>query len=286
MQRLLCLIAMLYTGVAGHGAMVEPQPRSSHGQVLDDRNKCGCENTPGGCYSKAGGEEGKYCGAGCIGEACLYYAIGCYQSCSQCSYAVHSLYPVHEDLVRAGCPAPLLPPTLGGGDPVEERKLRTINIDSASYFHDWTAVNPWRSPGSAGKGNPAFQPCGVNSGARPDFPDPPAAGQPKFANGTDLPPLDPSAQSTWTAGGTANVSWAIYANHGGGYSYRLCKKDGTAESTEACYQRTPLEFATNTTEIRTVDGSRAPFLIDATTTSAGTWPAHSQWRKSTPLSGY
>jgi len=271
------IVSLLVAGVAGHGAMIEPRPRSSHSQVLDDRNKCGCENTPEGCYSKAG-REGEYCGVGCIGESCLYYAIGCFQECGTCSYVGKTLYPTPEDLVAAGCQTPP-PPKLGGGDPLEEHKLRTYNIDGASHFKDWTAWNPWRAPGTAGKGNPAFQPCGVNSGSNPTFPDPPAAGQPQFANGTDLPPLDPSAQSTWKAGGLANVSWSIYANHGGGYSYRLCKRDGTAAATEECYQRTPLEFATDTTTIVYVDGSRAPFTINATTTSAGTWPAGSQWRK-------
>ena len=277
MMRVLIPLSFLVDCAAGHGAMIEPRPRSSHNQVLDDRNKCGCEKTKYGCYSKAG-KEGEYCGPGCIGESCLYYAIGCFQSCGTCSYVGKTLYPVPADLVAAGCQTPP-PPTLGGGDPTEERKLRTYNIDSASHFKDWTAWNPWRAPGTAGKGNPAFQPCGVNSGSNPTFPDPPAAGQPQFANGTDLPPLDTSAQSTWKAGGLANVSWSIYANHGGGYSYRLCRKDGTAEATEECYQRTPLEFATDKTEIRYLDGSRAPFQIDATTTSAGTWPTGSQWRK-------
>jgi len=75
------------------------------------------------------------------------------------------------------------------------------------------------------------------------------------------------------------ASWSIYANHGGGYSYRICKKGGGAEATEECYQQRPLDFATETTQIRYVDGSRAPFFINATTTNQGTWPAGSQWRK-------
>ena len=29
----------------------------------------------------------------------------------------------------------------------------------------------------------------------------------------------------WKAGATVEVSWAIEANHGGGYQYRLCKVD-------------------------------------------------------------
>ena len=65
----------------GHGAMISPAPRSSHNQILDDKNKCGCSKTPEGCYSQTGRFVGEYCGLGCLGEACLYYQIGCFQSC-------------------------------------------------------------------------------------------------------------------------------------------------------------------------------------------------------------
>ena len=142
---------------------------------------------------------GEYCGLGCIGESCLYYQIGCFQSCGTCSYQGKTLYPVPNDLVAAGCATPPAP-TLGGGDAAAEHSLRTYNIDGASALGDWTAWMPWRSPGTAGKGNRKFQPCGVNSGASTAFPLPPAHGQPAFANGTDLPPLPTSSQSVWKAG--------------------------------------------------------------------------------------
>ena len=98
----------------------------------------------------------------------------------------------------------------------------TYRIDNFSKRGDWTKWNPWRSPGTAGKGNLKFQPCGVNSGSNPSFPDPPAHGQKQFANGTDLPPI--SQKTIWKMGSVVDAEWSIYANHGGGYSYRLCKK--------------------------------------------------------------
>ena len=49
--------------------------------------------------------------------------------------------------------------------------------------------------------------------------------------------------------------------------------------TEACFQQTPLDFVGNTTVIRYADNSRAPFAISAVTTSVGTYPAGSMWRK-------
>lgn len=172
------VLAVVPIAVDAHGSMITPRPRSSHDQVLDSRNKCGCEDTPEGCYSNAT-SPGAYCGVGCIGSACLYYQIGCFQSCPVCSYTGKSLYPVAADLAKAGnCPTPPAP-TLGGGDAAAEHALRTYNIDGASQLGDWTRWNPWRSPGTAGKGNSKFQPCGVNSGSGVAFPDPPAAGQPK-----------------------------------------------------------------------------------------------------------
>ena len=124
-----CVFAMIVVGVESHGSMIYPPPRSAHGQKFDDRNKCGCASTPKGCYSNASAP-GDYCGLGCIGEACLYYQIGCYQSCPECSYEGKTLYPVPEDLKKAGnCPVPPAP-TLGGGSKEREHALRTYNIDN------------------------------------------------------------------------------------------------------------------------------------------------------------
>jgi len=68
---------------AAHGNMIHPQPRQAHGQVLDKTTACACQ-TAGTCYSNV--SKGAYCGPGCIGNACLYYAIGCFQGCGTCSY--------------------------------------------------------------------------------------------------------------------------------------------------------------------------------------------------------
>ena len=65
------------------------------------------------------------------------------------------------------------------------------------------------------------------------------------------------------------ASWAIYANHGGGYGYRLCKKAEGNELTEECFQQNHLNFATDTTEIRYTKSNQSVF-INATTTSEGT----------------
>ena len=58
----------------------------------------------------------------------------------------------------------------------------------------------------------------------------------------------PGAQSTvWRAGGVEKVGWGITANHGGGYSYRLCRAPAAGEAlTEECFQQTVLRFSGDT----------------------------------------
>jgi hypothetical protein len=265
-------------GVAGHGAMVSPAPRSAHNQTLDAANKCGSKDPYSKTGSKTGLPDGEYCGLGCLGEACLYYQIGCYAGCPTCSLYGKDLYPTAADLVRADNCVPI-EPTLGGGDPAHERELRTNNVDGLSLRGDWTKVNPWRAPGTAGRGNPNFQPCGVNSGAFANFttnPSTTASDVPKTGPGTSLPSVGTAA--TWVRGTTVETSWSLYANHGGGYSYRLCKApaDGSAP-TEACFQELPLKFVGDETTIRYPN--KPSFTIKAVQTEVGTHPAGSQWRK-------
>ena len=46
-------------------------------------------------------------------------------------------------------------------------------------------------------------------------------------------------------GSTQEVAWLMDANHGGGYSYRLCKipPEGRSGLTEECFQEGHLAFA-------------------------------------------
>jgi len=98
----------------------------------------------------------------------------------------------------------------------------------------------------------------------------------------------------WTAGGVAEVATgALFANHGGGYQWRLCP---TAEFTadgiknEECFQRSPLEYATGKSTIQfgdhhrmrnNTEGSRVEFdavrVTDANTD--GVMPKGSTWTK-------
>merc|ERR1712232_1037895 len=126
-----------------------------------------------------------------------------------------------------------------------------------SSHGDFTKYNPWRAPGKA----PVPDPCGVASGyhnpaASADIPK---GYQPYDLGTKTLPEQTPTY---WKAGGTAEVGWALSAQHGGGYSYRLCPKG--QEITEACFQANHLSFTSKNTTVRYHDGSRKDFQIPTT----------------------
>jgi hypothetical protein len=62
----------------------------------------------------------------------------------------------------------------------------------------------------------------------------------KFGDLGSMLPKQPSG-TVWKAGSTVDTMWAIRANHGGGYQYRLCPV--TSNLTEECFQKTPMPFA-------------------------------------------
>jgi len=83
------------------------------------------------------------------------------------------------------------------------------------------------------------------------------------------------AAATWNLGETVEVSWAIRANHGGGYQYRLCRVDGDLPLTEECFQQMPLHFI-GQSQIHYNDGTVGP-LFNRTEVSTGTFPPNSTW---------
>jgi len=154
--------------------------------------------------------------------------------------------------------------------PVEARSV--TNGGSPDVF----GTSPWRAPGRApvyGSG------CGVAGGGPLRYAN--GGNAPKGVaqgfDGKDMPEMEPSV---WQLGSTVDVAWAIAANHGGGYYYRLCKKsEGISEE---CFQRTPLKFAGNTSFIVNPDSSTFEFPM--TKVTQGTWPAGSEWARS-PIPG-
>ena len=101
----------------------------------------------------------------------------------------------------------------------------------------------------------------------------------KFAkqgdHGSVTLPEIPTA-TVWTRGATAEVTWQVTANHGGGYYFRLCKSDEPL--TEACFQRTPVPFAGATQKLVWADPAKhPPVVFNGTFVSEGTRPAGSTW---------
>merc|ERR1712032_1480968 len=135
---------------------------------------------------------------------------------------------------------------------------------------DVFATSPWRAPGTApvyGSG------CGAAGGGPKAYWNGGNApkGTTQGQDGLEMPEMPATA---WQIGSTVEVAWAISANHGGGYHYRLCKKsDGVSEE---CFQRTPLKFAGNTSFIMHNDGSiEKEFPMRKVT--VGTYPEGSEW---------
>jgi len=79
-------------------------------------------------------------------------------------------------------------------------------------------------------------PGGISKGGNPPYKFHPGY------QGTKLPELS-GPKTVWKVGSIVETQWAMIANHGGGYQYRLCPKNAIGGATEACFQKTPLKFA-------------------------------------------
>ena len=87
----------------------------------------------------------------------------------------------------------------------------------------------------------------------------------------------------WKIGKIVEVAWAIRANHGGGYQYRLCKmpnnEEGRKALTEECFQKTPLKFVGDVQWLQWGEDESTRHEIEAVRTNEGTIPAGSYWTK-------
>jgi len=76
--------------------------------------------------------------------------------------------------------------------------------------------------------------------------------------------LPSTAATYWKAGGTAQVGWGLSAQHGGGYSYRLCPKSqfgSDPQAIERCFQSNHLTFTNSSSTIHFDDNSHADITI-------------------------
>ena len=160
-----------------------------------------------------------------------------------------------------------------------DQKLRTY---AHNEYPPWVLHNPWRAPGAA----PITSPCGVSGGNHNGCLGGPKCGQ--DAGGFDKGPKAEDVNfvhdiyvTNWTRGSVVEVAWAIRANHGGGYSYRLCKvpSEGRRGLTEECFQQTPLRFVGDKQWVQYGEDKSTRYAFQAVRTDQGTTPAGSQWTK-------
>jgi len=163
-----------------------------------------------------------------------------------------------------------------------ERTLPDAFITYAKGPRFSSAHLPWFAPGSA----PVWSPCGFSGGNPKGCPagdkihrDCPGGG---YAHGIDARMLQGNKQPTvWTAGDAVEVAWGVRANHGGGYSYRLCRKTSAQniDLTEQCFQASTLQFDGDTQWIQFGADEKNRTAISAMRTTSGTTPRGSQWTR-------
>jgi len=168
--------------------------------------------------------------------------------------------------------------TIPGPPTNNASQFRTNNINVSSGPADWTARMPWRAPGSAavlGSG------CGVAGGGDVFNSNGgwPPTGMDQGADVLDVLSGPPGGRpvTTWARGATVRVAWGMWANHGGGYSWRLCRNEPGVRVTEACFQQTPLNFSGTMSWLQHLNGS--VYAIPRVTVTRGTHPAGSQWAR-------
>jgi hypothetical protein len=84
---------------------------------------------------------------------------------------------------------------------------------------------------------------------------------------TKPPPGGPV--TTWQKGSTQTVAMGVWANHGGGYAYRLCKNT-PGRVNEACFQETHLQFAETSTQwLQHINGTKYEIPMTKFTSPTG-----------------
>jgi len=252
-SKLFGLIVLLYTikNTNGHGSMTKPNNWFDHKKWLSK-----------GVFDYVGMKPGLQCFSGCDyrgDEICPNEPHNCVVPYPGCSCMWHMNYTFIEKQTLF--------------DP----KLRTyLHAESPTYV----LKHPWLAPGSAHIDSP----CGVGGGningcngectQQGGYPKGPKAEE-FFSTRSDY------KTTTWLRGSVEEVAWGISANHGGGYSYRLCKvpEQGIVGVTEDCFQKTPLKFAGDKQWVQYGEDEKNRFEFEAVRTDLGTTPKGSQWTK-------
>jgi len=264
---LIVLISLTLPQAHGHGAVVNPFPRNG----LEGNISPWTGSVPSPMPAVSDPRNGYWCPVGDPstgqlsaqnGQACFWFSNGCSIGCPECDGTTRgpSIHSDKTDICGLNYTATICHPA-----------LRTVNTgaecgsDEDKYYY-----SPWRAPGSA----PIFDACGMAGGAKAwghhgaQYRNTSKAQQGDV--GSSLPIT--KSGTVWKAGSTANVSWSITANHGGGYQYRLCPS--SSPLTEDCFQKTPLSF-TGLQSFLWEDGVQVDF--PGTYVTEGTLPQGSMW---------
>jgi hypothetical protein len=249
-------LALLPAVAFSHGGLITPRSRNSWDYTVNVNAPSNYQSNKD-CTNISGADPGDCRN----GQAGFYYSQGCSIGCAECD---HVSGRVQTDICGSGMKATL------------PEYARSLNLNStAGSPNDIYKHNPWRAPGSA----PVGDVCGL-AGGTPWLPDVGNAGDyttTKFAhhgtNGSLLPKMDNGV--VWHLGQTAEVSWQVLNNHGGGYSYRLCP--ATEKLTEACFKAHPLSFVRE--EHAIVDRNHKVFPVNGTFVTEGTFPPGSEWAR-------
>merc|ERR1719187_1406342 len=143
---------------------------------------------------------------------------------------------------------------------------------------------PWMEPGTA----PVYSPCGALGGnplgpvgSSEEIFDNAGWSYGPLAEDYYMSPGFPDVVTTeWKAGSVVEASWWNWANHGGGYSYRLCKvpEEGMGGLTEECFKRGQLDFFGDKQWVQFEEyGEKTE--VEALRTREGTFPEGSQWTR-------
>lgn len=209
---------------------------------------------------------------------CLWFNDGCMIGCSRCDGNATTQG-------RTGCNSsgpmePTLPDRFRSWpDESLTPRGRYGSCGHSAGSIDGMKYHPWRAPGFA----PVESPCGLAGGyytPTNGFPGnggyPPAGVQ----HGMDGRHVPESVRSVWPKGSHQEVAVAVNANHGGGYSYRMCPKPNKFEQvTEDCFQRHPLNFVGDTQWVQWGDKISSRIPVPAVRVSEGTNPRGSQWTR-------
>ena len=180
-----------------------------------------------------------------------------------------------------------LPDFHGNASPIWEKIHRFSEDHGGTSIVAWLPTyldkNPWLAPGTA----EVFSPCGI-AGGNPfgvegcdDFQNDKFCTWGGYSYGPDARDIDweDSVWTEWSRGESVRVGWSMDANHGGGYSYRLCKVgvDGPGGVTEECFQKTPLQFSSEYSWVQYGNDENRKVVFKANRTTHGTYPPGSEW---------